>query len=67
MRWDLDVVSVRSRLLTFQGNDAERYRPPIPPQAHCVMKLPCEWKTTIPKIRDGGEIGGQVFAEVLMF
>jgi hypothetical protein len=48
----------------LKRHDAKRYRPPIPPQALDEMKPPCEWKTTMPKMRDGSGIGGQMFADV---
>jgi len=50
----------------LQEHVRKRYRPPIPPQAHREMKARCEWKTTMPKMRDGGGVGGQVFADVLL-
>ena len=34
------------------------------PNAPREMKLHCEWKTTMPKMRDGGGIGGLVFPDV---
>ena len=49
-----------------QGHDVKRYRPPIPPQARDEVKVCCEWKTTMPKMRDGGGIGGQMFSAVLL-
>jgi hypothetical protein len=47
--------------LALKSNGVKRYRPPIPPQATREMKVHCERKTTMPKMRDGGGIGGQVF------
>jgi hypothetical protein len=42
----------------------ERFSPPTTPDAPREMKPPCEWKTTMPKTRDGGGIGRQVFCGV---
>jgi len=52
-------------MLQLQGHDGERYRPPIPPQSVHEMKARCKREVTMPKSRDGGGIGGQVFADVL--
>jgi len=48
----------------LKRHSGERYRPPIPPQATREMKVHCERKTTMPKMRDRGGIGGQVLNAV---
>jgi hypothetical protein len=49
----------------FERHDGKRYRPPIPPQAHRETKARCERQINLPKMRDGGGIGGQVLDAVL--